>query len=537
MKYSKIALATSMAFAAMSAHAVDTGIPASPANIIYISGASGVDTYVSNIAKTFLDVNEASYRHVYNAASTDNAWYGKTTQAFSGVASGQQLLIIKRSAGGSAYGVIPVALGSKVDTINWSDANATLTSTASAVDFSVGLKTGTAGLVPDMGLSDVEPKMFTGINNENGFTPLTVSQQSSLTSAAWGQLAEGIVVTRAVPETAKLTDNWIRGALTNSSGYTDWSKADGSAVYDGTNGYPVVICRRIEGSGTQAAYNSYFSGFPNTSTYNGYAKVTPAVTSASVGKSFGTHAGTSADPLPIDPSAGYTVFEGDGSGDVRKCLQAAQMGIDVTLKGRAGLYYKLTFSTWGGPMKAIGILSMDSYTKATKSSAHVTTSADGNGYAKSVSDTNGEWTFRNLHGAGVYDVAGQTPTCSSSASTWTNTACSTDSGIAPSRVNILNSSYDFTVEPTMQYRSTPTPSAFVADFFTKFITKLGNPTDMNSTNAVSSNSTPFAYAAIPGLGYTKSATAYTNAASETDLQLIADLTRQGNTTAPLHVYR
>jgi len=534
MKYSKIALATSMACAAMSAHALDTGIPASPANIIYISGASGVDTYVSNIAKSFLLTGEGSYRHVYNSTSGDNAWYGKTSQAFSGVASGQQLLIIKRSAGGSAYGVIPLALGSKIDTINWSDSNATYTTSTSTVDFNVGLKTGSAGLVPDMGLSDVEPNMFVGINTENGFTALTVAQQANLTTASWGQLAEGIVVTRAVPETAKLTDNWIRGALTNSAGYTDWSKADGSAKF-ANGGDPVVVCRRIEGSGTQAAYNSYFSGFPNTSAFNGYSKVTPAVTSASIGKAFGNHAGTSADPLPIDPSAGYTVFEGDGSGEVRKCLQAAQMGIDVTLKGRAGLYYKLQFSNWGGPMKAIGILSMDSYTKATKSSAHVTTAADGNGYAKSVSDTNGEWTFRNLHGAGVYDVAGQTPTCSVTASTWTNTACSTDFGIAPSRANILNSSYDFTVEPTMQYRTNS--SAFVVDFFNKFIYKLGNPADMNSNNSVSSNSTPFAYAAIPGLGYTKSATAYTNAASETDAQLISDLTRQGVTSAPLHVYR
>ena len=523
MKYSKIALATSMALAAMSSQAASTGIPNPVDNVVFISGASGIDGYMKKAAPSFLDTTSASYRYVHTGATTDDlSWYGPTKVAIGTFPIGTNLLIIKRSKGSSAMGVVPLARSQKVQIPDVWSSSAT---SVSATEYTVPLVSADSlGLVPDIGVSDVEPKMFTGINAENGYSPLTAAEQGTLTSAAWAQLAEGIVATRAVPETAVLSDAWIRGALSNAAGYADWKKVTGVAD-------DVIICRRIEGSGTQAAYNSYFNGFPNTQAYAGYLKTLPAITTDSQGYD-GNHAGTSADPILIDPTGGYTVFEGDGSGEVRKCLQAAQLQQDVMLLGRNGLQYKLQFSYLAAPGKAIGTLSLDSYTKVTTNHPASATAVDGNGYAISTADTNGEWTFRNLHGAGTYDVKNKTATCSTSPTS----GCSTDSGIAPSRANLLNSSYDFTVEPTIQMRSSGNRS-IVTSFYNVVKPVLMSPADMMEGSA--KNSTPLAYVALPGstalggVGITKSATPYTGSAVTSD-QLIADMTRQGNTTALLH---
>ncbi len=493
MKLSKIALATSMALGVMSAQAASTGIPTTPDNIVFISGASGIDGYMSAAASSLINVSASV------TSANSKAWYGTTKAAWNGLASGSNVLIIKRSAGGSAIGVIPLGTSAKTNVPVWD--TGTL---VSGTNYSVADTTDAAGLVPDVGVSDVEPKMFTGINTENGFTALTAAQQATLTVKSWAQLAEGIVATKAVADTTVLSNNFIREALVGH--YNDWSKADGSSS-------PMIICRRIEGSGTQAAYNSYFNSFPNTAAYAGYAYSYPAITTDSYGYAgavTGANGVDSTHGIVIDPSAGFTVFEADGSGDVRKCLQAAQLGTDVTLKGRGGLYYNLKFSLAGAGSKAIGVLSVDSYTKTGG------TTVDGNGVATSNTAATGQYTFRNLNGNGTYDIKNQVAT-----------TAGTSTGIAPSRANILNSSYDFTVEPTMQYRTSGTKSYITGTtgFFNKLLTILGNPADMVVGSA--NNTTPLAYAALPAL--------YTKTADGSATDNVADLTRQGNTTSPLHV--
>ena len=503
MKVTKIALATTMALAAMSAQAASTGIPTTPANIVFIAGASGIDGYMGAAASSLINVTARV------SSPNSIAWYGTTKAAWGTLASGSEILLIKRSAGGSAMGVMPLGAQTKINVPVWTDGtnvNSTSWTTTDTTDVN--------GLIPDIGVSDVEPALFKGWNLEFGYSPLTSTQAAGLTSNAWAVLAEGIVATKAVADSTVLSNNFIREAL--SGHYQDWSAADGSSD-------PMIICRRIQGSGTQAAYNSYFQGFPNSSAYNGYANSTAAVTTDSFGygvssAGLGTKNGSSAlNAIGIDPSAGFTVFEADGSGDVRKCLQAAQLHLDVALKGRDAKYYNLKFSKLTKASKAIGVLSVDSYTKTSTSTVRT---VDGNGVASSNADNTGEYTFRFLNGNGTYDVINQSVT------TVGGLAAST--GVAPSRANILTGAYDFVVEPTMQYK-TSAVKPFIADattgFYTRLITLLGDPADMetNSTN----NTTPLAYAALPTL-YTK-----TNDSAST--RLVVDLTHQGNTTAPLHV--
>lgn len=499
MQVSKIAIACSLAFAAMSAQAVPTNIPANPANVVFISGASGVDSYLNATASNLLNVTS----YVHSADNNYRAYYGTTKAAIGALPAGSNLLIVKRSAGGSAQGVIPLAKSTKIEVPDWAN-TAAATADATPNQFTVPVTTAANGLVPDIGVSDVEPKLFTGINVEFGLSELTSAQLATLTVKSWTQLAEGIVTTKAVDDTTVLNNNFIREALAGH--YDTWEKADGSSD-------PIIIIRRVEGSGTQAAFNSYFHGFPNTKAFNGYGQDLPAVTNQSYGYD-GAHAGTKADPIIIDPAAGFTVFEGSGSGDVRKALQAAQRGVDTgPLLGRENKYYNITFSTVGGPSKAIGVLSLDSYTSvstAATRAAAVPVNIDGRGYASGNADANGEWTVRFLNGNGTFDVKNQVVTSA------------TSSGVAPSRVNLLNNNYDFTVEPTLQYRTSTT--GYKVAFFNTLVSLLGNPADIEIGSP--NNGAPLAYVALPTL-YTKTATGST--------RLVADLTRQGNTTAPLHV--
>jgi hypothetical protein len=190
-----------------------------------------------------------------------------------------------------------------------------------------------------------------------------------------------------------------------------------------------------------------------------------------------------------------------------------QLKADVVLKGRDTKYYNLQFSLLTNPGKAIGVLSLDSYTKTSTST---TRTVDGNGVASSNADNTGEYTFRFLNGNGTYDVKNQTVT-----------TVGTSTGVAPSRANILTGDYDFVVEPTMQYKTTGTKSFITGatGFYQKLITILGNPVDMEIGSA--NNSAPLAYAALPTL--------YTKAAAPSSNRLVVDLTHQGNTTSPLHV--
>jgi hypothetical protein len=538
----------------MSAQAVP-GIPLPVPAKVFISGASGVDSFFKGVAKTAVGyvkqvpvagVCPASNGTVFIHDGTNSyGYYGISTNNATGVTAGQPLLILKRSAGGSANGVGPLATSTAIAVSDWTAAGTLDSGTCN--EYTVT----TTNVVPDIGVSDVEPKMFTNLNQEFGVAPLSTSQLASLTVAPWAQLAEGIVATKAVPGNYLLTENFVREAMDGH--YQDWSVADPAH----TDASPMVLCRRIQGSGTQAAYNSHLFGFPNTSAYNGYGLTIPAVTGDSFGLTVPAAipvvpattpptfiaAGDKQNPILIDPSAGFTVFEGDGSGEVRKCMQAAQLGVDtIPLKGRDTLFYVLQFSkVVGGPSKALGVLSLDSYTAvstATSREANVF-GVDGNGYGADntyVANTydglitsttpgapvvgNGEWTFRFLNGNGVYDVKGQTDTTALENGTFVS------SGIAPSRTNLLNNSYDFTVEPTVQKR-TAGNTALVNSFYTYLTNKLGAPADMVDLPTNTNNTAPLAYVAIPTATNVKGSTSPTN--------LIADLTRQGVTPAPLHV--
>lgn len=504
MQVSKIALSVALALGAVSANAASTGIPTTGVKVIYMSGASGTDSFLETIAQSLLDVT----KYVKATSASDyQAWYGTAKSgAISGVNAGTQILFIKRSKGGSAFGVGPLARGQKLAVLDVQSSSCTLDSTTTrenytcpvvGTDFGAAGDSANAGLVPDFGVSDVEPAMFGGINVEFGTTPLTTSEVSTLVAKPWAQLAQGVAVTNAVATSTVITRTGMRNLMTKAS--SDWSLVDGTSD-------PLVVCRRVAGSGTQSAYNWFNTNFPCSSAYNGYGTTVVAKTTDSLGRNTST-AGTAGDPWTLDPSQGYAVVENLSSGDVRACLSSAQRNQDFTHTLDNGKVEVVQFSKAGGkagdttvqPYKAIGVLSLDSYNR--------TSTANNQGYKQ-------YWYFHNLDGAGSFDVTNQTASVDAT-------------GIAPSRANIISGAYDFVIEPTLQYKtgSDASNDAIKMAFFNTIQSKLADPANMTSTVSSSINPVPFAYASLPQLYPT---------GGDINTNPVAVNSREGNTCSYLH---
>jgi len=506
MKYSKIALACGLALSAMSAHAVDiTTLPGfSTAKTVFLSGATAPDNFLGDIAGSML-TGEIAIRST-DSGILHRAYFGPAGASIPGVTAGTSILFIKRSKGGSVWGVDPVARGQRVETLDFTNCTAlTVALPTQPYSYSCGVKGvdpvsaadlgGVAGLVPDAGVSDVEPALFkTPYNTENGLPQLSGTELAKLSNKGVNQIMMGIVATDAVAATTHISRSQYGAMLAGK--LADWSSIDGSAD-------PVVVCRRVNGSGTQTSYNWFFTGFPCNKASSGYLDTPPAAVTDSFGYD-GAHAGTAADPIIVDPTAGLTIVENSGSGDVRNCLKAAQNNTDFTVTGSNSKVYKVTFSGLRtgtvalpviNPAKAIGVLSLDSYNNAV---------AVGSGFS-----------FRHLDGAGTFNGATQT---SSAGAT----------GIAPSKANLVDGKYDFVVELSMQARNAAAGAgtAITADavknaFYNEFVKRAGQTKYTGNDGGVFT-SVPNAFATLP-----------TVASYALKPTFVSKFSRNGNTCAPL----
>lgn len=514
MNFTKIAVACGLALSALSAQAAGPTIPAGT-RVIFLSGASAPDNFLADIANSLL-TNVTAIRS-NDTGILHRAYLGQAAAGIPGVSVGTNILFIKRSAGGSVFGVDPVARAARVQTL---DLNNCVVSTAPwawscgtrGIDPGVAGHNTAAntGLVPDFGVSDVEPALFRlPFNTENGQPALSSAELGRLTNRPLNQIMMGIVATNAVLPSTYLSRSQYGAMLAGK--ITDWSQIDGSAD-------PVVVCRRVNGSGTQSSYNWFFTGFPCNTASGGFADTPPAVAADSFGFD-GAHAGTVADPILIDPSAGFTVVENSGSGDVRNCLTAAQAGTDFNVLGANNLRYRVLFSRVGGvpgtASKAIGVLSLDSY---------VTAGTGASGY-----------TFRHLDGAGTYTYSGP----SNGSGTQASSAGAT--GIAPSKANLVNGLYDFVVELSIQARNTTVTNvngdvvpALATDtvktgFFNEFVRRAGS-TRYTGNDGGQFVSVPNAFASLP------QSTPYigTNPATGNNYgNFVSKFSRNGNTCSPL----
>lgn len=476
MKLKHITLAVAAALVAPSAFA-NIAPEAVPGVVkIVLSGATAPDGFIESSVREMLETASIkTYRDTATGGAFQHrAWFGKAKAGIPGVAAGTDILFVKRSKGGSVWGVDPVARASRIESLDFSactTSGVALPNDGNRVyDYlcpTKGLDPDSPnfanpalnnGVVSDFGVSDVSPALFKApFNVEFGQSELAVAEVAKLTIKPVNTIIMALVATNDVPLSTVITRSDYANMLMGN--IQDWTQIDASL----TGNTNVVACRRVNGSGTQASYNWFFNNFPCESAFNGAKAPTSMFADNASGFVSGT--GTQADPIVIDPTAGYTVVNNSTSGDVRNCLTRAQNHTDHTIRADDGKYYTIKFSNSTAPFKAIGVLSADSY------------GSDGPA-----------WTFRNIYGAGSFAPA-------------TQTASAGATGIAPSKANLLSGAWDFAVELTMQYRnatvtnvqgdSVPALAGAKLAFANELIKRSGDPAKIALNNKAN------VYAALP----------------------------------------
>jgi len=470
MQIKKLSAACAVALASLSAPAFALTAFDTPDLTVFLSGATAPDNFLEQIATGMFNgtvKNTDYFKYIDNGdGKQQRAFFGtmKTTAVdptIPAALSGKKVLFIKRSTGGSVFGVNPVARAEGLAILKIATPGCVLVSgdykcPVVGVDPGVGAPTGDE-VAADFGVSDVNPALFKEpFNVEFGKTQLSPAEVAGMTVTQVNVLAMGYAVTNTIPDNTYFSKA-IYGALI-SGNLTDWTQVD--AALAPAAGNQVVVCRRVPGSGTQTSYNWHFNNFPcSTGSIAGSGATAPTRMSDSA-SGVVSGSGTSGDPFVIDPTAGYTVIENSTSGNVRDCLNKAANGGTHTFKDEEGKSYSVNFG--GGGYGAVGILSVDSLT-ANSSAGTPPGSAPLIGATDPATGLG--FSFRAADGAGaMWDAAPASSTV---------TVATSGNGVHPTKQNLIDGKYEFAVELTMQYRNdlAATKKVF-ADFF---IARAGAP--------------------------------------------------------------
>ena len=304
--------------------------------------AQSVDVYIDTAGPTFEDANDQ-----YMIACE-----GRPGSAF----AGQSVLLAKESVGGSNNGTRNVARSQALDFLNPTSpsCDAPVAVAADGTKVAHNLHKNCSGLVtkiPDAGVADVEAALFN--------TP-TAADIAALTAKPLFQIIFAPAVStnlyRALQTAQGLTPNddeanvpnITRGQLVRifSGEAFTWDEfvdKDGNSFLAGED---VYVCRRGEDSGTQASFASYYLN---------------ERCNASVPKFIGPD-----DASCLLGGCGWSasyendfIFAGDGSGDVRACLNyhsgASEYAIGVlstnTSQGTSGRDFRFVGTDGAAPTR------------------------------------------------------------------------------------------------------------------------------------------------------------------------------------------
>lgn len=333
----KLKTLTAVCALAFSGHALAIAPTVTPDLTLYLSGASAQ-----------LNTLEAISESLFQAGTIDN--YTDQTTAIPGVSyrgvygklkagvapdvgGSRNVLIIERASGGSYQGVGPLA---RAEAIAFLKVNAAACSTTGAAYPLPTYKcSGTSNIVPDLGVSDVEPALFSGLNLPAGQTPLNETELSNITSKSEYQVIMGIAATTNLSVNS-LTRAQISGILAGT--VTDWSTL-------GLPAGPVIVQTRGAGSGTKSASNAYFLNAP-------------------CGDSVGANvpaAGAQGDPINFSVP---TIVENSSAGNVLKGLTA------TAAKGQRAIGILSREATLGANTKWLQIGGVDGTVANAKTGAY-----------------------------------------------------------------------------------------------------------------------------------------------------------------------
>lgn len=414
--------------AALSDSETNTAVISSAAGagrVFFISGASATQKGLAGIATTLFS---SSFR-LANTSVSSRDYEAVAGIMKTGPWAGLSAIIIDRVKGGSVFGVNSVARdvngdgiveGELIESLSVNTTDCT-TGTGTVADPYICLQTnGTTRphMIPDAGISDVAPDKFQSPINTEGevaaaaLSELELADITNEYSKPLYTLAFGVPVTNNI--NPKLTRATVAGIMAGN--ITKWNEVDSTVAAE-----DIVVCRRVQGSGSQAVDNLYFGNYPCSENL----KNEPANREST--DSWNDAANT----YVINASSGYQVIENSSSGDVRNCLKAAGEAITAdktySTKDRSGVRVDVTFKAKAGGHKAIGVLSMDSV-----------------GSSNAATATG--WSFRSLGGAGTVSCVGTPENTTTGAPAtgcpYVTAPVTAGSGIFPTEANLEDGSWD-----------------------------------------------------------------------------------------------
>lgn len=345
MKIRHIALAATLAITGQ-AQALTPAQVADPQTVkVYMSGATALRNTIGGLFTQNCSADLSVYFSSvgtfsgvsFSTAGDAHRVYACTMRADSPFLPGKRVTLFKSDIGGSGQGVFPVYFGalSPFPTrkfLNLTDATCG-TRQASVPNYTCSTE---QDQVPMFGVSDVEPALFRFLNvpKDDPTYPLAGLNDQQLAELDVGpvfQTVFGVAVNRA-----------LRDALQAKQGLTVGSDAEAdrpsmpriaaASLFNGFLADPgaglgwqslvldteprrnsrVNVCRRVDGSGTQASANAFLTGFPCNS-------------QAPSPLEFGfSDSGLTNSISSVGPNGSLFVFEGSTTGNVISCLNAAQ---------------------------------------------------------------------------------------------------------------------------------------------------------------------------------------------------------------------
>jgi len=311
MKLNKVAAAVFIAATSFAGQVMALTPAVTPDYTINISGASAQQKTLGALLGSFCTTGSL---HTYLDGIKGKNWrsYFCTLDAANANVpvslAGKNVLFNNRAKGGSVWGVVPIARSWEVEYMNIFNGNCTVNATNTA-EYNCGVSNralhasvamaagevcndsvaGTSTAADTMcvqshaGVSDVEPAMFVGPNLPSGWPELTSADKASMTVSSEYGVVFGLHVTNDIYDDL-LTAQVASGALPNtcvagvahtdtcrpsmskaqvssilSGDLTNFKQVDPALLNVGAGGSGIMtVCRRVVGSGTQAAANAYF---------------------------------------------------------------------------------------------------------------------------------------------------------------------------------------------------------------------------------------------------------------------------------------
>jgi hypothetical protein len=342
-----------------SAQALSPAATAAVTQKVYVSGASALrlsfGAYIQEICTPgsfdvfFDDAGTVGDGIVTTADGVNGRAYSCTlASAVGNYAAGSDVVVYKRDQGGSGAGVNPILTPAALSRIDVTAAGcvANVAQASPATDIQVPTflcSSVDAAAVPDGGISDVEPALLQQfVNRQTNVAALAIPATVNFGSVVQGifgvavnkklytrlQQAQGLAqvdppadqdtwTSADIANIPSLSTEFVRAALTggitgSAAAVRGWNVVVPAAPL--VAGKTINVCRRVEGSGTQAASNAFFAlnpcqvGYAAALTPSGFTQTAAAPGVAGTNGTLGVRASS-------------TAFREDtGTGGVETCL-------------------------------------------------------------------------------------------------------------------------------------------------------------------------------------------------------------------------